>query len=150
CRKRLASLLGAEGPDCIIFTFNGTDSLNLALHGVLRAGDHVITSAVEHNSVLRPLGELHRKLGVEITRVGADSTGLVDPAEFKKALRPDTKLIALIHASNVTGTIQPVRAVGEIARNAGVLFLVDAAQTAGHLPIDVRSFSCDLLACPGH
>src|SRR4029077_18767398 len=91
-----------------------------------------------------------RKLGIEITHVGADATGLVDPAEIRRALRPNTKLIALVHASNVTGTIQPVAAVGEIARTAGALFLVDAAQTAGHLPIDVRSLPCDLLACPGH
>jgi cysteine desulfurase / selenocysteine lyase len=150
CRKKVAELLGAEGPDRIIFTYNGTDSLNLALHGLLQAGDHVITSAIEHNSVLRPLAELRRRLGIEITRVVADATGLVDPAEIKRALRPNTKLVALIHASNVTGTIQPVAAAGEIARDARALFLVDAAQTAGHLPIDVRDLPCDLVACPGH
>ncbi len=150
CRKRIAELLGAESPDRIIFTFNGTDSLNLALHGLIQAGDHVVTSLIEHNSVQRPLTELHRKLGIEITRVGADATGLVDPAEIKRALRPNTKLITLIHASNVTGTIQPVASVGAIARDAGALFLVDAAQSAGHLPIDLRALRCDLLACPGH
>jgi cysteine desulfurase family protein len=117
---------------------------------LLQAGDHVITSAIEHNSVQRPLTELRRKLGIEVTRVRADATGLVDAADFKRALRPNTKLIALIHASNVTGTIQPIAAVGQIAHDAGSLFLVDAAQTAGHLPIDVRELPCDLLACPGH
>jgi cysteine desulfurase family protein len=150
CRKRVAEVLGAEGPDRVIFTFNGTDSLNQALHGLLQAGDHVVTSSIEHNSVLRPLAELRRKVGIDVTRVEADSTGLVDAQAFKRALRPNTRLVALIHASNVTGTIQPVAAVGEIARKAGALFLVDAAQTAGHLPIDVSSLPCDLLACPGH
>ena len=150
CRRKIADLLGAEGPERILFTFNGTDSLNLALHGVLQAGDHVITSVVDHNSVLRPLSELRRKLGVEVTHVGANPAGKVDPLDFKRALRPNTKLIALIHASNVTGTIQPIAAVGQIAREAGVLFLVDAAQTAGHLPIDLRNLPVDILAAPGH
>lgn len=150
CRKKIADLLGAEGPERIVFTFNGTDSLNLALHGILSRGDHVITSVMEHNSVARPLSDLRTKLGVEVTRIGADATGMIDAAEIKRALRPNTKLIALIHASNVTGTIQPVAEAGKIAREAGVLFLVDAAQTAGHLPINLRESPVDLLACPGH
>ena len=150
CRKNIADLLGAESPNRIVFTFNGTDSLNLALHGLLRTGDHVVTSAIEHNSVLRPLAELRRRLGIEVTRVGADEAGMTDPIEFKHALRPNTKLVALIHASNVTGTIQPLADVGQIARDAGALFLVDAAQTAGHLPIDLKDLPIDLLACPGH
>lgn len=150
CRKKIADLFGAESPERIVFTFNGTDSLNLALHGLLGAGDHVVTSQVEHNSVLRPLGELRRKLGVETTVVAADGTGAIDPAEFQRALRPNTRLVALIHASNVTGAIQPIADVGQIARNAGALFLVDAAQSAGHLPIDLRELPVDLLACPGH
>lgn len=150
CRKKIADLLGAEGPERILFTFNCTDSLNLALHGLVQAGDHVITSIVDHNSVLRPLAEMRRKLGIEVTHIGADATGRVDPQEFKRALRPQTKLISLIHASNVTGTLQPVAEVGQIAREAGVLFLVDAAQTAGHLPIDLGKLPVDILAGPGH
>lgn len=150
CRKKIAELLGAEGPERILFTFNCTDSLNLALHGLVQAGDHVITSVIDHNSVLRPLTEMRRKLGIEVTHIGADATGRVDPAEFKRALRPQTKLISLIHASNVTGTIQPIAEVGQIAREAGILFLVDAAQTAGHLPIDLRKLPVDILAGPGH
>ncbi|HEY2251687.1 MAG TPA: aminotransferase class V-fold PLP-dependent enzyme, partial [Planctomycetaceae bacterium] len=150
CRKKIAELLGAESPERILFTFNCTDSLNLALHGVVQPGDHIITSAIEHNSVLRPLSELRRKLGVEVTHIPADVTGLVDPAEFKRALRPNTKLISLVHASNVTGTIQPIADVGQIAREAGALFLVDAAQTAGHVPIDLRDLPVDILAGPGH
>lgn len=150
CRQKLSDLLGAEGPERILFTFNCTDSLNTALHGSLQAGDHVITSVIDHNSVQRPLMEMRRTLGIEITRIGADATGLVDPIEFKRALRPRTKLISLIHASNVTGTIQPIAEVGQIAREAQVLFLVDAAQSAGHLPIDLKTLPIDILACPGH
>jgi cysteine desulfurase / selenocysteine lyase len=150
CRKKIADLLGAESPERIIFTFNCTDGLNVALHGLLRPGDHVIVSDVDHNSVLRPLRELRRKLGIEVTRIAADATGKTEPADFQRALQPNTKLVALIHATNVTGTIQPVADVGTIARKAGALFLVDAAQTAGHLPIDLRNLPIDLLACPGH
>jgi cysteine desulfurase / selenocysteine lyase len=150
CRKRLAELLGAESPERFVFTLNATDSLNLALYGLLESGDHVITSAIEHNSVLRPLRELQERLGIDVTHVRADSDGLIDPADIRRALRPQTKLIALIHASNVTGGIQPIAEVGTIARGAGVLFLVDAAQSAGHIPIDLRTLPVDLLACAGH
>jgi cysteine desulfurase family protein len=150
CRKRTSTLFGAESPDRIIFTFNGTDSLNLALHGLLGPGDHVVTSVLEHNSVLRPLRDLRDRLGVEVTSVSANAAGQVEPAECRRALRPETKLIALVHVSNVTGALQPIADVGEIARDAGVLFLVDAAQSAGHVPIDLANLPVDLLACPGH
>ncbi len=149
CRKRIAEFFGAEGLERIVFTFNGTDSLNLALHGLLAEGDHVVTSDIEHNSVLRPLRALQQR-NVEVTYVAADRTGRVDAADVRKAMRPGTKLVAMIHASNVTGTIQPIDDIGEIARQAGALFLVDAAQSAGHLPIDVQKSPIDLLACPGH
>jgi cysteine desulfurase / selenocysteine lyase len=149
-RRRVASLLGAEEPRRVIFTFNGTDSLNLALHGLLRPGDHVVTSVVEHNSVLRPLRQLEENRDVRVTRVGCDGRGVVDPDDVRRAVRPETRLIALIHASNVTGAVQPVEEVGRIAREAEVLYLVDAAQTAGHYPIDVRRLGCHLLAAPGH
>lgn len=150
CRKRLADLWQAEGPDRIVFTFNGSDSLNLALHGLLKPGDHVVTSVVEHNSVLRPLRELRDRTGIEATYVKADRTGRVDAADVRAAVRSETRLIALIHASNVSGAIQPIADVAEIARQSGVLFLVDAAQTAGHLPISLRELPVDLLACAGH
>jgi cysteine desulfurase family protein len=149
-RRRIAALLGAGDPRRVVFTFNGTDSLNLALHGLLRSGDHVITSVVEHNSVLRPLHQLETTRGVSVTRVACDAEGVVDPDDFRRALRPETRLIALIHASNVTGALQPVAEAGRIAREAGVYFLVDAAQTAGHASIDVSTIGCDLLAAPGH
>src|SRR4029077_16242009 len=92
CRKKIADLLGAESPERIVFTFNGTDSLNLALHGLLRAGDHAVPSVIKHNSVLRPVRELHRKLGIEVTHASADAAATIDPADFQRALRPNTKL----------------------------------------------------------
>lgn len=150
CRLRATQILGAESPERIIFTFNGTDSLNLALHGVLRPGDHVIASTLEHNSVLRPLSELRRRIGIESTLVAPEANGRVAPEKFRAALRPNTRLVALLHASNVTGVVQPIEDVGQIARQAGALMLVDAAQTAGHLPISLRDLPIDLLACPGH
>jgi cysteine desulfurase family protein len=150
CRKRAADLLRAESPERIIFTFNGTDGLNIALHGLLRPGDHVVTTVMEHNSVLRPLRELKERIGVEVTYVPADATGLVAPDDVRAALTPRTRLVAMLHASNVTGTIQPVAEVGAIARAAGALFLIDAAQTAGHLPIDLSQLPVDVLACSGH
>ena len=130
CRRRAARLLGAESPERIIFTFNATDSLNLALHGLLRPGDHVVTSVMEHNSVLRPLRHVAHT-GVEITHVPADAEGRVDPADAERALKRNTRLVALVHASNVTGTIQPIDRVAEIAHAAGAFFLVDAAQKIG-------------------
>lgn len=150
CRQRAAQLFNAESPERIIFTFNGTDSLNLAIHGLLRPGDHVVTSVLEHNSVIRPLRELERDAGIEVSLVNADGQGCVNPEDFRQALRPNTRLMALTQASNVSGAIQPCAAVGKIAREAGVVFLVDAAQSAGHMPIDVRALCADLLACPGH
>lgn len=150
CRLRAARLFNAESPERIVFTFNGTDSLNLAIHGLLKPEDHVITSTLEHNSVLRPLSELRARIGIETTWITPETDGRVDPAKFRAALRPNTKLVTLLHASNVTGAVQPIDDVGAIARAAGAVMLVDAAQTAGHLPIDVRNSPIDLLACPGH
>ncbi len=150
CRQRAARLFNAESSDRIIFTFNGTDSLNVAIHGCLKPGDHVIASTLEHNSVLRPLSELRQRIGIEMTLIEPEANGRVEPTRFRDALRPNTKLIALLHASNVTGVGQPIEDVGTIAREAGAFMLVDAAQTAGHLPIDVRRSPIDMLACPGH
>jgi cysteine desulfurase/selenocysteine lyase len=150
CRQRAARLFQTGSPKSIVFTFNGTDSLNLAVHGLLRPGDHVVTSVIEHNSVLRPLRELERDGQIQVTFIHVNNQGVVDPDAVRQALQPQTRLIALTHASNVTGAIQPVLEVGQIARSAGVVFLIDAAQTAGHLPIDVETLQADLIACPGH
>jgi cysteine desulfurase / selenocysteine lyase len=150
CRRRVASLLGVSDPTRIVFTFNGTDSLNFAFHGLLRPGDHVVTSDAEHNSVLRPLRFLEQTAGVEVTRVPCDEAGRIDPADIRAALRPRTRLIAVLHASNVTGVIQPLEDISNVAKEYGARLLVDAAQTAGHLPIYADRWGIDLLATSGH
>lgn len=150
CREKIARLIGATASERIIFSLNGTDSLNMAIHGMLRTGDHVITSAAEHNSVLRPLHHLQKTKQVEVTYLPVDRSGRIDPQDVQKALRPNTRMIMLVHASNVTGAIQPVKEVGKIACEADVFFLLDAAQTLGCLPLDVKELGCDLLAAPGH
>ncbi|MCG8404751.1 MAG: aminotransferase class V-fold PLP-dependent enzyme [Phycisphaerales bacterium] len=151
CRQRLARLIHAENADNIIFTFNCSGALNQAIKGLLCPGDHVVATMMEHNSVLRPLHALAANGAIEATYVPADpATGLVDADAVFQAVRPNTRLIAVIHASNVTGSLQPVEAIGPVARRRKIPFLVDAAQTAGHVPIDVRTMAVDLLAMPGH
>lgn len=149
-RHRLNQFFGGEGPERFIFTLNCTDGLNMAFKGVLADGDHVVTSDLEHNSVSRPLRAMERDGRITLTRVRADRGGTIDPDDVRKAITPRTRLVALTHASNVLGTLQPVGAVGEIARQRDVLFLVDSAQTAGVVSIDVRAMHIDLLAFPGH
>jgi selenocysteine lyase/cysteine desulfurase len=121
----------------------------MAVRGLLQPGDHVVTSSMEHNSLLRPLFMLE-KTGVELSIVPADSEGLVDPEAIRRALRPTTRLVALAHVSNVTGGIQPVKEIAAVARQAGALVLLDAAQSAGCLPVDMQTLGVDLLAAPGH
>jgi cysteine desulfurase/selenocysteine lyase len=150
CRKRAASLLGAESPERVAFAFNATDALNMALHGLLETGDHVVTTAAEHNSVLRPLGGLVDRRGIELSVVPVDAAGRVDPAAVRDALRHNTRLVVVQHASNVTGCVQPIEDIGSDTHQAGALVLVDAAQTAGHLAIDLADWPVDLLACAGH
>lgn len=150
CRERVARLLGARTADSIVFGFNGTDALNIALHGVLQPGDHVVTTVLEHNSVLRPLAELRERIGIEITHVGVDKNELIDFKALDQALNRKTALVAVTHASNVTGVIQPIDRVASLAHERGALCLVDAAQSAGHVPIDVQQLDVDLLACSGH
>jgi cysteine desulfurase family protein len=149
-RRQVAVLLGVADPRRIIFTSNGTDSLNLALHGLLRTGDHVVTTVVEHNSVLRPLRQLETVRGVEVTRVSCSAQGIVDVDDLRHAIQPHTRLIALCHVSNVTGAIQPAQEAAQLARQHGALLLLDAAQSLGHLPISVDALGVDLLAAPGH
>jgi cysteine desulfurase family protein len=148
-RELLSRLFNAGDPSRIIFTINCTEALNLAISGLLRSGDHVVTSGMEHNSMIRPLRALGAS-GVECTVVSCDRQGELDPADLEQALRPNTRLIALNHASNVTGTMLPVAEAGRLARRHGLLFLVDASQTAGIFPIDVEALHIDLLAFPGH
>lgn len=149
-RAAIAGLLAVDEPRRILFTANGTDALNLAIHGLLRTGDHVVTTVLEHNSVLRPLRHLEDAGTIRVTRVGCDPLGVVRAADIRAALRPETRLVALIHASNVTGALQPAAEVGEFLRKHPALFLLDAAQSLGHLPVDFGELGCDLLAAPGH
>lgn len=148
-RKLISGLFNIEDPSDLIFTFNATQSLNMGIKGILKKGDHIVTTSMEHNSVLRPIKYLE-KMGVENTIVQADSTGIIDPIEIKKAIKTNTKLIATTHVSNLVGTIMPIAEIGKIAREKGVLYLVDAAQSAGVYPIDVEKMNIDILAFPGH
>jgi cysteine desulfurase family protein len=150
CRHRLNQLFHGKGPERFVFTLNCTDALNMAFKGVLAEGDHVITTDLEHNSISRPLRKMELDQRITLTRLPADASGTIDPDAIRKAITPKTRLIALTHASNVLGTIQPVGEVGKIARVHDLLFLVDAAQTAGVVPIDVEALNIDLLAFPGH
>lgn len=149
-RHLLNQLFHGVAPERFIFTLNCTDALNMALKGVLREGDHVITTDLEHNSVSRPLRAMELAGIISLTRIASDRDGLTDPDAVAKAIGSRTRLIAMTHASNVLGTIQPVAEIGRIARQHDVLFLVDAAQTAGTVPIDVQTMHIDLLAFPGH
>lgn len=148
-REALACLFHAPDPQGVVFTMNATQAINMALKGLLRPGDHVVTSSIEHNALWRPLKALERH-SVQTTAIPCSPDGTLDPAEVKAALRPGTRLVALLHASNVLGTILPVAEIGEICRGHGALFLVDAAQTAGAYPIDMEAMGIDLLAFAGH
>ena len=148
-REALAQLFGTDDPKRIIFTSNATEALNLALRGMLHPGDHVVTSSMEHNSVMRPLRAFESK-GVEITMVNCSLEGFLNPQNIERAIKPNTKLITLNHASNVVGTVLPVAEVGQIARRHEISFLVDAAQTAGCYPVDVKAMNIDLLSFSGH
>jgi len=149
-RVKLAKLLNASDPSRIVHCFNGTDALNVAIKGVLHEGDHVICTALDHNSVSRPLEGLKKRGVITMTRVPVGADGCIDPDDVAAAVTPKTKLITVLHASNVTGTIQPVEAVGRIARERDVVFLLDAAQTAGVVDIDVEAWPVDLVAFPCH
>ena len=148
-REALAEFFHAPDPLRVIFTLNVTESLNLALCGLLRPGQHVITGSMEHNSMMRPLRDLEER-GVEISVIPCSPEGLLDVKDVRAAIRPNTVMIALNHASNVIGTIQPICEIGAIARERNLLFLLDAAQTAGVCPIDMLSDQIDLLAFTGH
>ncbi|MSN25774.1 MAG: aminotransferase class V-fold PLP-dependent enzyme [Geobacter sp.] len=148
-RETVAGLFSIPDSSRIIFTHNATGALNLALHGILTAGDHVVTTSMEHNSLLRPLHAL-QNTGVEVTIVEAGSDGLVSPDDVKSAIRSNTRMIAVGHVSNVCGAIQPIRQLSAACHDAGALFLLDAAQSAGYVEIDVMSSEIDLLAAPGH
>jgi cysteine desulfurase family protein len=149
-RHLLNQFFHGKEPERFVFTLNCTDALNMAFKGALADGDHVVTTDLEHNSVSRPLRALELAGRITLTRVRADGGGTINPDDIRRAVTRQTRLVALTHASNVLGTVQPVAEVGRICREHDLLFLVDAAQTAGVLPIDVQEMGIDLLAFPGH
>ena len=148
-RSRLADFFHAESPKQIVFTANSTESLNIAIKGILNPKDHVITTALEHNSVLRPLYEMEER-GVELTILAADKRGKICYEDFEKHIKENTKAIVCTHGSNLTGNVVDLAKVGEIARKHNVLFVADASQTAGVFPIDVQEMKIDILCFTGH
>lgn len=149
-REKVAAFLGAADSSEIIFTSNATHSINFGIHGVVEPGDHIITSSLEHNSVFRPLKELERAGVIELTVVGLTPEGELDYAELERAIRPKTKMIVVIHGSNLTGHIFDLQTICAIAKAHHLLVMVDAAQTAGVFPIRLQELPIDLLAVPGH
>ena len=150
-RHRLNRFFNGQDAKRFVFTLNGTDALNIAIKGTLQAGDHVVTSNLEHNSVSRPLVALANAGTITLTRVDADAGGTVQPDAIRAAITPKTRMVALTHASNVLGTVQPIAEIGAVCREFDrILFLVDAAQTVGVVPIDLQALPIDLMAFPGH
>ncbi len=148
-REAVAKVFNVADPLRVVFTMNATESLNLAINGALRSGDHVITSSMEHNSVMRPLRAMESR-GVEVTVVQCSEQGFLDPENVGKAIKPNTRMMVLNHGSNVVGSLAPVEEIGRLAREHGLLFTLDTAQTAGAYPIDVQEMGVDLLAFTGH
>jgi cysteine desulfurase family protein len=149
-RRQVALLFGAPDPDRVVFAGNATDALNLALHGLLRPGDHVVATELEHNSVLRPLHHLREQGRIRFDLAPCDGQGRVDPGAVARALRPDTRAVVLNHASNVLGTVQPVREIGALCAARGVLLILDAAQSAGIVPVDLSAWQVSAVAFTGH
>ena len=150
CRKKVSELVNGPRPERVVFGYNATDALNLAIFGLLRGGGHVVSTRLEHNSVLRPIAHCVDEHGARATLVPFDRRGFVDPEDIRRAIGRDTKLVVVNHASNVLGTVQPVAEIGAICRAAGVPLCVDAAQSAGIIPIDMAAMAIDVLAFTGH
>jgi len=149
-RKMLTAFFGGSDFNRLCFSYNSTDALNLAIFGALKAGDHAITTTLEHNSVLRPLYHLHRDNQVELEYVPFNDKGFVEPEEFLKRFKKNTRLVAVNHGSNVIGTVQPIREIGKLCRERGIIFLIDASQTAGKIPIHLEEDYLDIIAFTGH
>ncbi|NPV82541.1 MAG: aminotransferase class V-fold PLP-dependent enzyme [Candidatus Aminicenantes bacterium] len=148
-RKMLTEFFNGHDPNRLCFTYNSTDALNLAIFGLLEPGQHAITTTIEHNSVLRPLYHLSLQ-GVEVDYVPFDSHGFVDPEDIRKRIKKNTRLVVVNHASNVIGTVQPVREIGRVCKENGVLFAIDASQSAGKVPIDMKDMNIDVVCFTGH
>jgi len=149
-RKMLTELFNGDNPNRLTFSYNASDSLNMILQGLAEPGDHVITTMLEHNSVLRPLYHLEVNKIIEVTHIPFDLHGYVDPFDFKKALHKNTKMVVVNHCSNVIGTVQPLAEIGKICKEAGVYFVVDSSQSAGVIPIDMKAMGIDVLVFTGH
>ncbi|MBU1882252.1 aminotransferase class V-fold PLP-dependent enzyme [bacterium] len=151
-RKRLTKFFGGDEdtPERLCFGYNATDALNLIIQGLLSKGDHVITTNVEHNSVIRPVNTMVRDGGVEATYVPFDSCGFIDPEAIRRAIKPNTKLVIVNHGSNVLGTVQPLREIGTVCKEKGVLYAADTSQTAGVVPINMKEMNLDVIAFTGH
>lgn len=150
CREEIAGFFGLKDPLKVVFTLNATESINTVLFGLLDPGDHVVTTSLEHNAVMRPLNYLREIKSVEYTALQASEKGEIDPRDFEKAINKNTKMFIVNHCSNVIGSLAPVEEIGAIAREHGLLFLVDAAQSAGEFEIDMHKMNIDLLAVTGH
>jgi cysteine desulfurase/selenocysteine lyase len=148
-RKMLTEFFNGTDPNRLCFGYNSTDALNLIIMGMLRPGDHAVSTTIEHNSVLRPLYHLRRD-GVEVDFVPFDGAGFVDPEEIRRKFKPNTRLVVVNHASNVIGTVQPVAAIGRLCREAGIPFAIDASQSAGKVPVDMEAQFLDVVAFTGH
>lgn len=151
-RKRLTRFFGGDEdvPDRLCFGYNATDALNLIVQGLVSPGDHIITTNLEHNSVIRPVNHMVRDGGAEATYVPFDADGFIDPDDIKKAIRPNTRLVIVNHGSNVIGTVTPLAEIGAICHEKGIPFAVDTSQTAGVIPIDMKAMHIDVLAFTGH
>jgi cysteine desulfurase family protein len=149
-RELLANFFNSGSSERVIFTANATHAINIALKGLLKKGDHVIISHLEHNSVRRPLKFLESIGFIEVTIIGCDTSGYIDLDELKNAFKPNTRIVVTLHGSNVSGYVLPIRQIGKICSALGVLYMVDAAQTAGFMPIDMQKDNVDILAFTGH
>ena len=150
CREEMARMLGESDASRVAFALNATDALNMAIHGVIRSGDHVVSTLIEHNSVLRPLSELSRTGVITLTLVPPEADGRIAPQAVARAMEKRTRLVVMTHMSNVLGTVQDAAAIGALCTRAGVHLLLDCAQTAGHLPLEPHRWGCSMLALPGH
>lgn len=149
-RKLLCGLFNGQDPNRLTFSYNASDSLNMIIQGLARQGDHVVTTMLEHNSVLRPLHHLAMDGVITVDHVGFDSHGYVDPDDIRKSIRKNTRMVVVNHSSNVIGTVQPVAEIGRICKEAGVLFVVDSSQSAGAIPIDMQAMGIDVVVFTGH
>jgi cysteine desulfurase family protein len=149
-RKMLTRFFNGQDPNRLCFSYNSTDALNLIIFGILKDNDHALTTTIEHNSVLRPLYHLLQDRGVKVDYIPFNRQGFVDPDDFRKKFRDDTKLVIVNHASNVIGTVQPIEAIGRHCRERGILFAIDASQSAGKIPIDIEKCHVDIVAFTGH